>query len=203
MPGRIPPINKSPINSLDETPYSTIRIHGGITIPKEPALTITAVANFLSYPCATIAGIIIPPIAATVAGPDPDIAEKNIQVIMAAIANPPVNLPTNTLAKSNNLVEIPPFPIISPARIKKGTAIKAKLSVDVTNPCVKKVIEILGEYNAVINPANPRAIPMGTVKIKKRKKLPNNTNAVIDMVNSPRIVYLGFHFSLLILTKFP
>src|SRR5699024_399145 len=123
----------------------------------------------------TIAGIIIPPTAATVAGPDPEITAKNIEVITAAMAKPPVNLPTNTLAKSNNLLEIPPFPIISPAKIKNGIAIKAKLSVEVTNPWDKKVIDIFDEYRAVARPASPSAIPIGTVSAMNRKKVPNKT----------------------------
>src|SRR5699024_12729321 len=107
-------MKRSPIDWLPDTPYNTKGILGGMIIPRAPADTITAVANFLSYPSATIAGINIPPIAATVAGPEPEIAAKNMLVRIAAIANPPVYLPTNTLATSNNRDEIPHFTIISP-----------------------------------------------------------------------------------------
>src|SRR5699024_12759050 len=65
-------------------------------------------------------------------GPGTEIPAKNMLLRIAAIANPPVYLPTNTLANSNNRDVIPTYPIISLARIKKGTALNTKLYVEVT-----------------------------------------------------------------------
>src|SRR5699024_8262110 len=70
IPSIIPAMKRSPIDWQPDTQYNTEGILGGMIIPSAPADTITAVANFLSYPSATIAGINIPPIAATVAGPE-------------------------------------------------------------------------------------------------------------------------------------
>jgi hypothetical protein len=68
------------------------------------------------------------PMADTVAGPDPEIAAKNIHARVVTIASPPVRKPTRLLAKFNRRLETPPYLIRFPARIKKGMAIKGKES---------------------------------------------------------------------------
>lgn len=73
----------------EPTPKSTKGILGGMIIPRAPAVANNTVVNRLSYPSLIIIGIIIPPTAATVAGPEPEIAAKNIHVITAAMAVPP------------------------------------------------------------------------------------------------------------------
>ncbi len=52
---------------------------GGIKIPNVPPAATSPKEYFLSYPAASIAGIIIEPIAAAVAGEEPEIAAKIAQ----------------------------------------------------------------------------------------------------------------------------
>src|SRR5690625_315164 len=108
MPGIIPAKNMDPIETVPTTPYITNGILGGINTPMEPAEAAIAAAKPLLYFCSFIEGIINDPIAATVAGPDPEIAAKNILASTVTIANPPVIKPTKTDAKGSNLLDIPP-----------------------------------------------------------------------------------------------
>ena len=106
----------------------TIGRLGGIKTPRPPEAAVTPVTNVLSYPCSSMAGIMMLPTAANVAWPEPEIAPNNIQVSTVAMGTPPVNLPIQALAKLNSFLEIPPCPMISPARIKRGTARTVKES---------------------------------------------------------------------------
>ncbi len=90
MPGNIPAINKAPIETPPTTPYTTITILGGISIPNAPPDAATADEKPFPYPLSIIAGIITEPIAATVAGPDPEIAAKKAQAAIVTVANPPI-----------------------------------------------------------------------------------------------------------------
>jgi len=51
-------------------------ILGGITVPREPDMAERALEKPGSYPCFTMAGIRMDPMAATVAVPEPDMAGK-------------------------------------------------------------------------------------------------------------------------------
>ena len=78
-------------------------------------------------------GITIVPTAATVAGPEPETAAKNIQTSTVTIAKPPVTLPKNILQTFKILVDTPPALIKSPARINIGIAKIGNESQEVTN----------------------------------------------------------------------
>lgn len=91
------------------------------------------------------------------------------------------------MIKLNNLREIPPFPISSPARTKKGIAISAKLSVEVTRPCAIKVSVKLGEKSATTIQAKPIAKAMGTFSAINSAKVPNNKNVTI--LTPPNPIY--------------
>jgi len=121
------------IEVLVETPYTTMGILGGIITPMLPAVAISARVKLLLYPFCSIVGMTIEPIAATVAGPDPDTAAKNIQSTTVTVARPPVNLPRNTLHTLRRRFDTPPAPISSPARINRGIAISGKESALVTS----------------------------------------------------------------------
>src|SRR5690625_260659 len=82
------------------------------------------------YPCAIIVGIIIAPSAATVAGPDPDIAEKINATNTTVYANPPFKPPVMTCANEINLLEIPTFSINNPAKTKNGIASSEYFVID-------------------------------------------------------------------------
>ncbi len=75
--------------------------------------------------------------AATVAGPEPEIAAKNMQVATATRPSPPVKRPNRISPTSSRRREMPPWPIRSPARMKKGTAISGKESIEVTRLCAR------------------------------------------------------------------
>ena len=64
--------------------------------------------------------------AATAAEPVPAMAAKNREVTMVTMPRPPVKRPVNTLARSIRRLEMPPFPITSPANVNSGTAIRGK-----------------------------------------------------------------------------
>src|SRR5690606_25258333 len=127
MPAR----NMLPTETPPITPYKTNGILGGMITPMDPAEAATAEAKPPSYLRATIAGIIKPPIAATVAGPDPEIAAKNIQATIVTMLNPPVIQPTNAEANASSLFDTPPLPIRIPASIKNGIASKGNESREV------------------------------------------------------------------------
>ena len=78
-------------------------------------------------------GITMVPTAATVAGPEPETAAKNIQTSTVTMARPPVTLPKNTLQTFRILEDTPPALIKSPARMNIGIARIGKESQDVTN----------------------------------------------------------------------
>ena len=113
---------------LVDTPYTTMGILGGIITPILPAQAINASVNFLLYPFSSIEGTTIEPTAATVAGPEPDTAAKNMHTTTVQIPRPPVILPKNALHTFNSRFDTPPAPISSPANINSGIAIIGKES---------------------------------------------------------------------------
>ena len=60
-------------------------------------------------PRSTIAGIRTAPSAATVAGPDPEIAPKKQATITHTMAMPPLLCPTQVSTNLTSLLEIPAF----------------------------------------------------------------------------------------------
>ena len=65
-------------------------------------------------PSSTIAGIRTAPRAATVAGPEPEIAPKKQATITHTIAIPPLLCPTQVFTNLISLLEIPAFAMIFP-----------------------------------------------------------------------------------------
>src|SRR5947209_3578759 len=88
-PGTIPAMNNAPIEVLVETPYSTRMIEGGTRMPSAPEVEITPTPKRRGYPCSTMAGIMIDPIATTVATLDPEIAANIAQAATPASPSPP------------------------------------------------------------------------------------------------------------------
>ncbi|GHU25789.1 hypothetical protein AGMMS50256_01140 [Betaproteobacteria bacterium] len=73
-----------------DTPKRIMAILGGIISPNCPQQAWVEAANGLSYPSRIMAGIMMLPIAATVAADEPDIAAKKAEVMIVATASPPV-----------------------------------------------------------------------------------------------------------------
>jgi len=101
--------------------------------PIVPAAAEIAVANPASYPFSFMAGIIKEPIAETVAGPEPEIAAKNIQANTVTMAKPPVMKPTKLSARFTRRFDMPPCNIRAPAKIKNGIASE---SIRFTSACL-------------------------------------------------------------------
>ena len=160
IPGINPALNIAVTDAPVATPKITIGIDGGIITPIEPAVATKAKVNFFEYPCRIISGMTIVPIAATVAGPEPETAAKNIQTITVTIANPPVIRPNIALQTDTSLEETPPALIKSPANINIGIARIGNESQDVTNCCVRVIKVILDvPINVAIAVEIPRYIP--------------------------------------------
>ena len=64
-------------------------IDGGMMTPIVPEAAVRAAANPAPYLRSFMAGIMKEPIAETVAGPDPDMAAKNMQAMTVTMARPP------------------------------------------------------------------------------------------------------------------
>ncbi|MPN17839.1 hypothetical protein SDC9_165194 [bioreactor metagenome] len=103
----------------------------------------------------------IPPIAATVAGDEPEIAPKNRHATMVTVARPPVLLPTSLLATSTSLLAMPPFSMIPPARIKQGIARSGKDSRPEYIDCATNFNVVIGKNCIVVSIPSPRDIPIG------------------------------------------
>ena len=106
----------------------------------------------------------------------PDVAET----IKAKIAaRPPVYLPKKALAVFMRRLDIPPPPIISPARTKNGIDIVVKESALVTRFCTIYPDVKSPETKMVIKEAIPKDIDTGTFRIKSTTSEPNNTRLII------------------------
>src|SRR5439155_13043053 len=99
MPGTMPAMKSWPTDALVATAYITMTIDGGIRMPSAPDVVITPAPKRFGKPCLTIAGIMIEPIAITVAGEDPDTAANSAQAITPASPSPPYQWPTIAVAK--------------------------------------------------------------------------------------------------------
>ena len=100
IPGTIPAMNISAMDVPVMEAYTTKAILGGMTMAMELEVAISAVENgALKPPLSTIAGTRTAPRAATVAGPEPDIAPKKQATITHTIAIPPLLCPTQVSTK--------------------------------------------------------------------------------------------------------
>ena len=97
-------------------------------MPSEPAAVTTPTENFSSYLAFIRAGIMIEPIAATVAGEEPEIAAKNAHAAVAAIARPPGSGPKMSVATRISFFDRPPAVMMLPDSTNIGIAIRAKES---------------------------------------------------------------------------
>ena len=91
------------------TATSTITIDGGIRMPSAPDVAITPAPKRFGYPCLTIAGSRMEPIATTVAGEEPEMAANSAQATTAARPNPPYQWPTIEAANAIIRRATPPW----------------------------------------------------------------------------------------------
>ena len=122
-PGTIPAINMSAMDVPVMDAYTTKAILGGMTMAMELEVAISAVENGAEKPpCSTMAGISTAPRAATVAGPEPEIAPKKQATITHTMAIPPFLCPTQVSTNLISRLEIPAFAMMLPDSTKNGIA---------------------------------------------------------------------------------
>ena len=94
-----------------------------MTMAMELEVAISAVENGAEKPpCSTIAGISTAPRAATVAGPEPEMAPKKQATITHTMAIPPFLCPTQVSTNLISRLEIPAFAMMFPDSTKNGIA---------------------------------------------------------------------------------
>ncbi|BAQ11630.1 hypothetical protein OXB_3161 [Bacillus sp. OxB-1] len=129
-------------------------------MPSPPPEADTAAENPGSYPFLTIAGNMMVPIAATVAGEEPERAAKKKQATIVTSAKPPVKGFIKEFAKVINRLESPPVSIKEPAKMKNGIAIRGKESSAVKALCVRNNAGMSEIISATVT-AIPIAIAIG------------------------------------------
>src|SRR6202008_1610740 len=102
-------------------------------MPSAPEVVMTPAPKRLGKPCATIAGIMIAPIAITAAGDDPETAANSAQAITPASPRPPYQCPTMAVAKLIMRLATPPWVRKLQARMKKGIGLVATSDGPVTS----------------------------------------------------------------------
>jgi hypothetical protein len=144
---------------------------GGMITPWQALVTVMPTEKSVSYPDCFIIGISIAPIEEVSAMAEPEIPPKNILESTFTWASPPLIRPTITFENLMSLVEIPPWDMISPARIKKGIAIREKEWIPFT---ICSIIAIRGtcKYMAVIMDEAAKAKVIGILMTRKTKKEP-------------------------------
>jgi len=116
-------------------------------------------------------GMSIAPIEEVSAMAEPEIPPKNMLERTFTWARPPLIRPTMTFANLMSLLEIPPWDIISPAKIKKGIAIREKECMPFTM-CSMTAIRGTCKYMAVTMDDAARAKVMGILMTRKNTKEP-------------------------------
>ncbi len=120
-------------------------------------------------------GSMTAPIAAVVAGLEPEMAAKIIDAKMATMDRPPVILPTRSMEKSTSRLEMPPVLMMLPARTKKGIAISGNESTPLNRVWVPMMRGVLLASMMAAIEAKPRQTAMGTpmsrAKAKEAKRM--------------------------------
>ena len=145
----------------------------------ELAVAISAVEKGAEKPpCWIIAGISTQPRAATVAGPEPEIAPKKQATMTHTMAMPPRRCPTQVFTKLISLLEIPAFAMIFPESTKNGIANSRNLLIP-EYILVATMVKDVPEYRIAHTEERPRQMLMGIPMIKNTKKERNSTALII------------------------
>ena len=124
----------------------------------------------------------MPPMAATVAGLEPEMAPKKPEATTEIQARRPGRRLSSSSKKPISRSEIPPSAMMLPARMKKGTAIRVELST-----WVNMRVGTAARYwmfpvaTMVTAAAMPRQIAMGTPTNRSRNRTPNRMPAAIQI----------------------
>ena len=116
-------MNISPTETPVMEAYTTNAIEGGMTMAMEDAVAIMAEENAAENPPRLImAGIRMMPRAATVAGPEPEMAPKKQATTTHTMAMPPRRCPMQSSMNWTKRVEMPAFAMMLPDSTKNGMA---------------------------------------------------------------------------------
>ncbi len=123
------------------------------------------------------------PIAETVAGPEPEMAAKNMQARTVTMARPPMMNPTRLSARATSRLEIPPLHMSAPARMKNGIANRGKESSPVKDFCAIRTSGMSVVRARQMPVANPSVMPMGMLRPMNRIRSPKRRSA--SMIRPP------------------
>jgi hypothetical protein len=133
------------------------------------------------YPEDIMAGMSIEPKAATVAGPDPDIAPQKTATKTDIIPKPPGMGPIRSFANFTMPFETPVFSIMSPVIMKKGIA--RRMFFPIPAYIISAYISTgIFAINIVAIVDKPRETAMGTLKTRRQKNRHNTIRAINPLV---------------------
>lgn len=163
---------------------------GGMIIPVTPAAATVAAVYCGRYPFSRIGSFITPPMAATVAALDPDNAAKKLEARIATAPSPPVKCPTSDAAKFTSRRDMPPSDMISPARMKNGTARSGKelLVENIRWTTISRLISLTTSPTTL---ASPSATAIGARSSMRPIRTPKITAAVMSGASRRRVVSLA------------
>ena len=125
-----------------------------------------------------MAGSMILPTAITVAGLDPDIAEKNIELMTVVIPSPPSIGRTKAFPNLISLLDIPPCAIILPAKIKNGIAISGNLSMPENRRWITRTGGVVVVVSRMTITGKSNTTKTGTPTIMSRTSDPKKTMCI-------------------------
>jgi hypothetical protein len=111
-----------------------------------------------------------PPMAAVVAGADPERAPKKVDATVATRARPPLILPKKAPARLSSLRDTPPSLMMFPARMKKGTAMRAKELPALNMFCTRTLMSAAPVMSTETMHESPSATMMGTPRRRNPMK---------------------------------
>ena len=190
-PGMMPAMNSAPIEELVDTPNKTRMIDGGTRVPSAPEVAITPAPKRLGKPCSTIAGMMIEPIATTVATLEPLIAANKAQAATPASPNPPGQWPTSETVKLIMRLATPPRVRNVPARMKNGIAMIPKLSRPLNSLRPTLSIGTCVIVNRKVSTVRPSEIEIGMPVSIKANRMTKISSALIASPPSTRAMASG------------
>ena len=129
--------------------------------------------NLVIYAIAT-AGMMMEPIATTVAGLEPDTAANSAQAITPASARPPCQWPTSVVANLIIRRATPPCVRKPPARMKNGIAMISNFSMPVNSFNATASTGTLVKVNRKVSTVRPSEMEMGmpvSIRVSNRQKM--------------------------------
>ena len=148
-------------------------------------------------PCSIMAGIRTLPSAATVAGPEPEMAPKKQATITHTMAIPPRRCPTQVLTNLISRLEMPAFAMILPDNTKNGIASKRNLLIP-EYILVATMVSEVPEYRIAQMEDRPRQILIGIPIIRKMKKEINKKIEIIIYGFAAGVMMAALIWSLII-----